>query len=201
MALERERASYSSPGMPSKQRSVRRRTRDDDDEVGGRRGSSERRSDPPPRPRIIFPSNGPPIELPPENAPLPKSPLKKTQFKHFRMLLLTKRAEVFGSVMHMTNDSVGGYNSARASESSNIPLHMADVGTENWEQEVTLGLAASEANLVREIDSALARIEAGTYGVCIATHRPIGLARLEAKPWARHCIEYARLRDEGRVPR
>ena len=81
-----------------------------------------------------------------------------------------------------------------------MPIHMADLGSDNWEQDFTLGLIASEAGLVREIDQALARIEERTYGVCEATGKPISLARLRAKPWAKYCIEYARMREEGRAP-
>ena len=80
-----------------------------------------------------------------------------------------------------------------------MPIHMADLGSDNWEQEFTLGLIANERIRVQEIDNALARIADKTYGVCLATHKRISVARLRAKPWAKYCIEYARLRDEGRV--
>ena len=80
-----------------------------------------------------------------------------------------------------------------------MPIHMADLGSDNWEQELNLGLLASEQETVREIDGALARIQEGTYGVCVATGRPIGVSRLRAKPWAKYCIEYARAREEGRL--
>ncbi len=78
-------------------------------------------------------------------------------------------------------------------------MHMADVGTDNWEQEFTFGLIENEQDRIREIDAALKRIQNKTYGVCQATHVPISLARLEAKPWAKYCIEYARAREEGRA--
>ena len=49
-----------------------------------------------------------------------------------------------------------------------------------------------------EIDEALTRIEQWTYGICEATHVMIRKARLEAKPWARYCVEHARkLEAEG----
>jgi RNA polymerase-binding transcription factor DksA len=80
-----------------------------------------------------------------------------------------------------------------------MPIHMADLGSDNWEQEFTLGLLENEEALVREIDEALARIETRTYGMCLATHKRISKARLRAKPWAKFCIEYARAREEGRV--
>lgn len=81
-----------------------------------------------------------------------------------------------------------------------MPIHMADLGSDNWEQEFTLGLIANERNCVQEIDEALLRIRNKTYGVCLAMRKRITVARLRAKPWAKYCIDYARLRDEGRVP-
>ena len=81
-----------------------------------------------------------------------------------------------------------------------MPIHMADLGTDAWEQDFTLGLIANEKALVREIDEALERIADKTYGICVATDQPITRERLRAKPWAKYCIEYARLREEGRAP-
>lgn len=75
---------------------------------------------------------------------------------------------------------------------SNLPVHMADVGTDNYEQEFTLGLVEKDRNLLREINHALAKIQDGTYGICEATGKPIGKPRLEAQPWARYSIEHAR---------
>ena len=69
---------------------------------------------------------------------------------------------------------------------------MADMGTDNYEQEFTLGLVEKDRNLLREINSALAKIQNGSYGICEGTGKPIAKARLEAQPWARFSIEYAR---------
>jgi DnaK suppressor protein len=49
-------------------------------------------------------------------------------------------------------------------------------------------LNESEQAQVAEIDAALARIDAGTYGVCEDCHEPIGSPRLDAVPWARRCF-------------
>jgi len=56
-----------------------------------------------------------------------------------------------------------------------------------------------ERRLLTEIDEALRRIEEGTYGICEGTNKPIPKARLEAQPWARYCVEYARMIEEGLV--
>jgi RNA polymerase-binding protein DksA len=80
-----------------------------------------------------------------------------------------------------------------------MPIHMADIGTDNYEQEFALGLMDGERKLLKEIDDALQRIEQGTYGICEATRKPIAKARLEAQPWARYCVEYARMLEQGLV--
>jgi len=82
--------------------------------------------------------------------------------------------------------------SASGSNLSNLPIHMADMGTDNYEQEFTLGLVEKDRQLLREINVALAKIRDGTYGICEGTGKPITRARLEAKPWAKYSIEYTR---------
>jgi DnaK suppressor protein len=57
----------------------------------------------------------------------------------------------------------------------------------------------SERKLLGEIDDALNRIANGTYGICEGTGKPITKARLEAQPWARYSIEYARMLEQGLV--
>ncbi len=122
------------------------------------------------------------------------SGLSKSEREHYRHLLLDKRREILGDVGAMENEAFkGGQNL------SNMPIHMADVGTDNFEQEFTLGLIESERVILREIQDALDRIEEGSYGVCAATGKPIGKPRLEAKPWAKYCIDYERLLEQGKV--
>ncbi len=120
--------------------------------------------------------------------------LTKSDLDRFREQLLEKRRELIGDVGSMENEAFkGGQNL------SNMPMHMADVGTDNFEQEFTLGLIESERQLLREIQEALARIEDGTFGICVATGAAIGKPRLDAKPWAKYSIEYTRMLEKGLV--
>jgi len=80
-----------------------------------------------------------------------------------------------------------------------MPTHPADVGSDTFEHEFSLGLLESERALLSEIDQALERIDKGAYGICLGTGKPIDLARLKARPWAKYCIEYARLIEKGLV--
>jgi RNA polymerase-binding protein DksA len=140
-----------------------------------------------------------PIQFPEERRKKVKTRLSARQLREFRDLLLQKRAELAGDVRGLTSEALHR-NDNGAGDRGTMPIHMADLGTDNWEQDFTLGLIANEEALVRDIDEALDRIQNRTYGICLATARPISLARLRAKPWAKYCIEYARLREEGRAP-
>lgn len=117
-----------------------------------------------------------------------KTGLTRKELEEFRKLLLEKRAELIGDVESLQKD-------ARNEDASISYEHMADVGTDSYEQEFTLGLVESERKLLREIDEALERISKGTFGVCVVSGEPIGKPRLEAKPWAKHSIEVARERE------
>ncbi len=133
--------------------------------------------------------------------PLRKSPLSKSELEEFRKMLLEKRRAILGDMTGMEAETFRSNRQDRSGDLSNIPIHPADVGTDNFEQEFTLGLLESERTLLREIDEALERIKQGTYGVCVGTGQPIDKARLRARPWAKYCIEYARLLEKGLVPR
>ena len=130
----------------------------------------------------------------------PKSRLSSSQMDEFRKRLLDKRRELVGDMDNLTNEALRRNRQEAAGDLSSMPIHMADIGSDNWEQEFTLGLISNERTLLKEIDGALQRVEAGTYGICLATHQPINVARLRAKPWAKYCIEYARQREQGRTP-
>ena len=127
---------------------------------------------------------------------IPAVKLSKAELENFRSLLLEKRREILGDVGSMESEAFRNQDNHSSS-----PMHMADVGTDNFEQEFTLGLIESERELLKEIQEAIARIEDGSFGVCVATGKPIGKARLEAKPWAKYCIEYARMLESGMLPR
>ena len=154
--------------------------------------------DPRPAPRMTVQWGSQRIELAEEGRPVPKTKLIRKELREFKEMLLVKRCELVGDVENLTNQALSG-NQASGGLSS-MPVHMADIGSDNWEQEFALGLIENERSLVREIDEALDRIANRTYGVCIATHREIVKSRLRAKPWAKFCIEYAHLRELGRVP-
>lgn len=74
---------------------------------------------------------------------------------------------------------------------SNTPVHPADLGTAHHEEEVDLLLLANQEHLLSECNAALARIAAGSYGLCERCSAQIPTARLDAFPYARHCVRCA----------
>jgi DnaK suppressor protein len=122
-----------------------------------------------------------------------KDKLTAAEIENFKAMLLEKRNEILGNVKHMEDETLR----KSRSELSSTPIHMADVGSDNYELENMLGLMDSERRIVREIDDALHRIEEGQYGICEGNDEPIPKARLNAIPWARHCVACANQMEKG----
>ncbi|MCD4825336.1 MAG: hypothetical protein K8S55_12135 [Phycisphaerae bacterium] len=128
-----------------------------------------------------------------------KSPLSKKELKKFRAVLMDKRRSLIGDMNGMESGSLGRNLQESSGDLSNAPTHPADIGSDNFEQEFTLGLLESERVLLLEIDNAIGRIDGGTYGVCLGTGKPIGKARLTARPWCKYGIEYKKMIEQGLV--
>jgi DnaK suppressor protein len=127
--------------------------------------------------------------------------LTRNEVEQFRRMLLQKRAEILGDVSTLHDEALNKDRTEAAGDVSAMPIHMADLGTDNYELEFTLGLIEGERAILKEIDEALARIQDDKYGVCLATGKPIGKARLKAKPWAKYCYEYTLAQEKGQVDR
>ena len=128
-----------------------------------------------------------------------KTPLTKPQLKRFRQMLLEKRRGLLGDMSGIESEALRKNRHGDSGDLSSLPTHPADIGTDNYEQEFTLGLLESERALLEEIDSAIERIDLKTFGICLGTVEPIALARLKARPWAKYCIDYARKLEKGLV--
>lgn len=117
--------------------------------------------------------------------------MKKTEIKAFKQRLLALRARLRGDVNAMAEAALSKTRSEASGDLSSMPLHMADVGTDNFEQEFTLSLLQSEEETLGQIEGALERIEDGTYGACVDCDAKIAKARLNALPYTPVCIKCA----------
>ena len=122
-----------------------------------------------------------------------KNALTAAEIKEFKASLLEKLNEILNNVTSMEEDTLRRVRT----DLSNLPFHMADAGSDNFEMENTLGLMDSERKLLMEIDDALSRIDNGTYGICENNNERIPKERLRAIPWARYCVACAGLFEKG----
>ena len=97
----------------------------------------------------------------------------------------------------MTDEALRREAGGGSGNLSSVPLHMADLGTENYDQEFTLGLIQNEQGTLDQINEALDRMERGTYGRCVECGELVGKSRLQAIPYTRHCIGCARKLEGG----
>lgn len=160
-----------------------------------------KRLKPVPKPSGAVATVKPSAENTNRHAPKRSGGLTRREIDEFRRLLLVKRTELVGDVSHLHAEAMRQNRQDAAGDLSSMPIHMADIGTDNYEQEFTLGLIESERALLREIDEALHRIDDGTYGLCVATGQPIGKKRLKANPWAKYCYEYKLAQEKGMMRR
>jgi RNA polymerase-binding protein DksA len=117
--------------------------------------------------------------------------LTRQQLDHFRELLVQRRARLSHDLSLMQDEALKVTTQDNSSDS------VADTGTDNYEQDFTLGLIESEEALAREVDEALRRIDENRFGVCESCQTPVPLARLEILPFARYCVGCQQKR-EGR---
>jgi DnaK suppressor protein len=126
--------------------------------------------------------------------------LKTTDLDEFKQMLLSLRARVRGDVEQMTTEALDRNGDGAESKS---PTHLAELGTENYEQDFALRRVENEQELLDEIQEALGRIDRGNFGLCegcVAAGRSpsksaIPKARLKVIPYARNCVECERKRE------
>ena len=85
-------------------------------------------------------------------------------------------------------EDTGLLNSERSSELSGITTHPADLGTDNFERDLNLGLVTKESTSLEEVEDALSRIAKKTYGKCEKCGRKIETKRLDVLPQTRCCL-------------
>src|SRR6266851_2856977 len=112
--------------------------------------------------------------------------MTKTEMESYQDQLQALRDRHNGDVSHLADEALRRTGGGAAGNLSNMPIHMADLGTDNFEQEFTLSLLQNEEQLLGEIASALERMKQGVYGQCEECQGEIPKPRLQAVPYARY---------------
>ena len=116
----------------------------------------------------------------------------------FREMLTAERQRVVDAIEYLHQETPGSLEEETGElVSSSIDDHLGDMATATHDRELDYTLEGNAETVLAQIDAALARIDAGTYGVCERCGRTIPEERLEARPWATLCIDCQRLVERG----
>ncbi len=127
--------------------------------------------------------------------------MKAADLKVFKVALEAMRARLRGDVATMADAALRKTRSESSGDLSSMPIHMADIGSDAYEQDFTLSLMATEEGTLDLVQQALGRIRARTYGTCEECGGVIAKKRLEAIPFAPLCIRCAEKLENGGRPR
>jgi len=100
--------------------------------------------------------------------------MTKAELKHYQQMLLDLQTRLNGDISHLTDEALHQTGSEAGGNLSSVPIHMADLGTDAYEQENTLNLLQNEEQVLADIEP-----------------------RLRALPYARYCVECARKQEQG----
>jgi DnaK suppressor protein len=118
--------------------------------------------------------------------------MKSDEMELFKQTLIGLRARLRGDINQLTDEALHRNGPEGSGNLSNMPLHMADVGSENYDQEFDLSLIENSQVTLDQINGALDRVTAGTFGQCAECGSSIAKPRLQAIPYTPFCIECAR---------
>jgi RNA polymerase-binding transcription factor DksA len=124
-----------------------------------------------------------------------KGGLSKAELKEFQTLLLHRKAVLQGDVKTLEDEACKKGTDA-AGDLSTLPMHLADLGTDSFEQDISLGLMENESDELHEIQEAFERIKDGSFGLCETCKKKIPKERLKAIPYARLCVS-CKKKEEG----
>jgi RNA polymerase-binding transcription factor DksA len=123
--------------------------------------------------------------------------MTETEMEKYRQTLVRQGHRLNGNVARLSNEALRTSGGEASGNLSNTPVHLADLGSDAFEGEMTLDLLETEGRLQQEIAAALVRIEHGTFGKCENCKCKIPRGRLEAVPYTRFCVTCARAEEKA----
>jgi len=123
--------------------------------------------------------------------------MNRAELNEYKERLLGLRARMSGDVNQLRENSLRKSRSEANGDLSSMPIHMADIGSDNYEQEFSLSLMENEGVALAKIDACLERIENGTYGACEECGAKIPKTRLSAIPYATLCVKCASQQEQS----
>lgn len=115
--------------------------------------------------------------------------MDRKRLKHFQEKLANKQRALAG-VVHSAEESEREFG-------LDVSQDPADIASNAYTKDLLFSQSTNERNILKLVSEALARIESGEYGYCVHCEEEIQEKRLEAVPWARHCIKCQDLQERG----
>lgn len=121
--------------------------------------------------------------------------MPKPELKFYRAMLIKERDKVGGGLSHIAETTLNKSQRDASGDLSGYSYHMADMASDDYERDFSLGRATDEQKILYAIDEAIKRIEDGTYGNCLQCGKLIPKKRLKALPYTELCIECQKTRE------
>lgn len=115
--------------------------------------------------------------------------MPKAELKKYKALLLKEREKVGGGLSHIAETTLNKSAREASGDLSGYSFHMADMASDDYEREFSLGRATDEQKMLYAIDEAMKRVDDGTYGNCQQCNKSIPKTRLKALPYTALCID------------
>ena len=125
-----------------------------------------------------------------------KNKLNKKELTEYKKMITKRKNEILDAIERISEDTLKKSQKDASGDISGYTFHMADVATDNYDREFSLGLASNDRQSLYELDDALKRIEEGTFGVCEECKSVLTKARLKALPYARLCLNCQQKREK-----
>jgi RNA polymerase-binding protein DksA len=117
--------------------------------------------------------------------------------ERFRTALLDERTRIQDAIEYLHRETPGSLEDETEEIIGGNDNHLADSATGTVDRQIDYSLEANSEQVLQQIEAALERIEAGTYGSCASCGKPIPEERLEARPWAQNYIECQRKLEQS----
>jgi len=125
-----------------------------------------------------------------------KKKMPKTELTAFKKLILKKKEDIIEHIKDISEETVKKSQKDASGDISSYTYHMADVATDNYDREFSMGRVSDDREFLYELEDALKRIEDGSFGICEECESLISKTRLKAVPSARLCIKCQEKKDK-----
>jgi RNA polymerase-binding protein DksA len=119
-----------------------------------------------------------------------KKAFKKKELEAIRKKLIAEKERIIQDVLALKGDNINKSFKDLSGDLSGYSFHMADMATDLYDREFSLGLAEGERERLYELDEAVKRIDQGNYGICETCGEKIPSGRLKVMPHAKYCLKH-----------